>query len=247
MEELSIRTTRRGKLDENPFLNVKNIKEGKNFNGCKYRFLNINSLATWSSQICFGFVKKGPYPLEDVFQMCVFKKYVIYDKKIIAQYINTLNTMGVFLKIKLKEEEETEEDYVIEIILKKETKREELLATATAVRYLYEPGYSADKRAIPYFFLYLNKFKELLPLERFFLAHCCKKFNFLAEGHSIYNTREFLPETNKARIKNALNNEKYISTAFKSGRVINFIKPYITRAELDELVQKFITYKKNGF
>jgi hypothetical protein len=251
MEELSIRTTRRGKLNEDPFLNVKNMNEGKNFIGCVYRVLQEDTNPNWINTNCFASMSHSNYPIKTVLEMCVYKKYTIYDKSMILQYINALNKLKVFLKIEFVGEDD--DYYVIKIFKTKNSDyitKKEFLAAASAVRYLYESGSGSfgDKRTIPYFFLYLNKFKELLPLEKLFLAHCCKQFNFYGTGHCLYYTKEMLPKTDVNEIKEMLHIGRELTSSFTSKKVSGFIpSSYQTRAKLDELVQKFITYKKNGF
>jgi len=251
MEELSIRTTRRGKLDENPLLNAKNLGNVIGAS-CRYRIVYTASATNWLTPICFGSMPASNYASDTILEMCVYKEYTIYDKSMILQYINALNKLKVFLKIEFVGEDE--DNYIIKIFKNGTPSsliaKKEFLAAASAIRYLYEAGSGdcGNKRAIPYFFLYLNKFKELLPLERLFLAHCCRQFNFWGTGHSLYYTKEMFPRTDVEEIKKMLNEGKELTASFNSKKIINILLPsYETRAELDELVQKFITYKKNGF
>lgn len=218
--------------------NHKNIKNGLGYSNDFDVIKNDDTVAmSYKKRVCFGNI--GTYSNSNYKYIILYIKrnLLIVDIDFINKYVEEINNSKVFCNI--VEIDNSGKDLSIKIEIGKTTKNQ-LLATLTILRYLYEHDHDCYQRSIPVWFMYIrNKYTNLSFLQCLYIAHYNNFFKYINCGHSLYSGYKKTPQFKNQAVRDfLLNGLKGVTGSFESSDKKIDLPLYDNEEELEELITK---------
>lgn len=220
----------------NKILKQKNLKNGAGYSN-DYDVIKSDGsiVVSFKKKMCFGNI--GTYSKSNYKCIVLYIKrdLLIVDIDFINKYVEDINNSKIFCNI--LEVDNSGDDLSIKVEIGKTTKNQ-LLATLTILRYLYEHNHGCYQRSIPVWFMYIReKHSNLSFLQCLYIAHYNSFFAYENCGHSLYSRYKKTPQFNNQAVRDfLLHGIEGVTHSFESSTKKIDLPLYKDEVELEKLI-----------